>query len=225
MVHDTRKNRYHLQRNKRAHRRLSTKSVWLSGRIQGHLARSARRQDTAEDHRSPPQRVLRARGDPAGGTEWFPTEPFYHRCDVCESSVTGAGAEENDSAVCMLYRPYQSVRLRWFNPPPGSTRPFGRATKYYLGHSSIPRWHASMRAARRRSGWFAVEESLRQGCVLAPLLFNIFFAAVISVASPRFKADKRIMDALVHLRKKRGAGGRGEATAGPGDATLGHALC
>ena len=47
-----------------------------------------------------------------------------------------------------------------------------------------------------------------------PLLFNIFFAAVINVASTRFKVDKGIMDALVHLRKKRDAGGRGVATAG-----------
>ena len=47
-----------------------------------------------------------------------------------------------------------------------------------------------------------------------PLLFNIFFAAVINVASTRFKADKDIMDALVHLgKKKRAGGGRGEATA------------
>ena len=35
-----------------------------------------------------------------------------------------------------------------------------------------------------------------------------------NVASTRFKADEGIMDALVHLRKTRGAGGRGEATAG-----------
>ena len=51
------------------------------------------------------------------------------------------------------------------------------------------------------SRWFAVEQGP------APLLFNIFFAMVINLASARFKADKSIMDALVHLRKKRGAGG------------------
>ena len=35
-----------------------------------------------------------------------------HSNDVCDSSVTGAGAEETNSALCMLYPPYQSVRLR-----------------------------------------------------------------------------------------------------------------
>ena len=34
------------------------------------------------------------------------------------------------------------------------------------------------------------------------------------MASTRFKADKGIMDALVHLRKKKGVGGRWEVTAG-----------
>ena len=83
--------------------------------------------------------------------------------------------------------------------------------------SAIRQFHDGMRACLRLddrvcSRWFAVKQDLRQGGVLAPLLFNIFFAAVINVASTRFKADKSIMDALVHLRKKRGAGGRGEAT-------------
>ena len=36
--------------------------------LQGHLAGIARRQDIAEDHRSPPQRVLRAREDSVEGT-------------------------------------------------------------------------------------------------------------------------------------------------------------
>ena len=85
--------------------------------------------------------------------------------------------------------------------------------------SVIYQFHDGMRACVRFddrvcSAWFAMEQGLRQGCVLAPLLFNIFFSAVINVASTRFKADKGTMDALVHLRKKRGLGGRGETTTG-----------
>ena len=85
--------------------------------------------------------------------------------------------------------------------------------------SVIRQFHDGMRACVRLddrvcSRWFDVERGLCQGCALAPLLFNIFFAAVINVASTPFKADEGIMDALVHLRKKRGAGERGGATAG-----------
>ena len=79
----------------------------------------------------------------------------------------------------------------------------------------VRQFHDGMRAYVRLddrvcSGWFAVEQSLRQGFVLAPLLVNIFFAAVINVAYTRFKVKKDIMDALVHLRKKNGAGGGGK---------------
>ena len=76
--------------------------------------------------------------------------------------------------------------------------------------SVIRQFHDGMRVRlddRVCSRWFAVERGLRQGYVLAPLLFNTFFAAVINVASTHFKADKGVMDSLVHLGKKRGAGG------------------
>ena len=81
--------------------------------------------------------------------------------------------------------------------------------------SVIRQFHDGMRACVRLddkvcSGWFAVEQGLRQVSVLSPfLLFNISFAAVINVAYTYFKADKDVMDALVHVRKKKGAGGRG----------------
>ena len=77
------------------------------------------------------------------------------------------------------------------------------------------------------SWWFAVVQGFRQGCVLAPLLFNVFFVAVISVVYTCLKVDKDIVNALVHLRKKRGVGGGGGSNcwrASPGDAALGHAL-
>ena len=48
----------------------------------------------------------------AGGTEWFPTEPFYHRYDVRDSLARAVGAEGTNSVAGMPYRPYQSIRLR-----------------------------------------------------------------------------------------------------------------
>ena len=71
----------------------------------------------------------------------------------------------------------------------------------------IRHFHDGMRACVRScdgrcSEWVEVAQGLRQGCVLSPLLFYVFFAAILRVVLERFSQDAGILADLIHLHEQ-----------------------
>ena len=66
-----------------------------------------------------------------------------------------------------------------------------------------------------RGGWFAVEQGIHQGWVLAPLLFDIFFAAFINKRGLHaFQGGQRFHGRSGAPQEENRGGGRGGGTDG-----------
>ena len=75
----------------------------------------------------------------------------------------------------------------------------------------VRQFHDGMQAQVRMddgelSDWFEITQGLRQGRVLSPLLFKIFFAAATEVVLVRFSEDETILKDLVYLEEEAGVG-------------------
>ena len=135
---------------------------------------------------------------------WIPPTPFDDGYDVRGPKATRVRKEVRvplflcfinlQKAYDPVYRTLLWQVLARFGTPPQMIE-------------IIRQFHDGVRACVRSddgrcSERFEVAQGLRQGCVLSPLLFNVFFAVILFVVPENFSTDADILADLIHLQEQ-----------------------
>ena len=156
-----------------------------------HLSRSTSGKDPSQDRRYETQHLLRGEGTAAGGAVRVSPTSFDDGYDVRGPQAIRDGKEGARTAVPIFRRRAEGIQLCRSHTSLAGANSLQSTTTDDITNPPIPRWwRACVRSSDGRYlEWFAVAQRLRQGCVLSPLLFNIFSAAVLLVALERFSKD------------------------------------
>lgn len=74
------------------------------------------------------------------------------------------------------------------------------------------------------SDWFDMDQGLRQGCNLAPLLFDLFFATMLMVSAEELAKDDEVTAEMAKVKRKPWGKVGGHEGGGHG-AAVGHTIC
>ena len=131
----------------------------------------------------------------------LPTPTLDNRYDARRAQTSETGADKQHFPRYFFHRFGKSIRLGRSCAIRGSACPFWSSASDDQGHPHVSRWYEGSRTLDDGdfSAWFNVCQGLRQGRVLSPLLFSIFFAAIIIVVLQRFVEDPQIVSDLVYL--------------------------
>ena len=149
----------------------------------------------SQDRRYEARRLLRGEEPAAGEAVRVPLVLFDDRYYVRGPKATTVGKESGCTAVSVFHRPAGGIHLCQSHTSSAGARSLWSTAADDRSDPPNP-------DDDRSSEWSKVAQELRIGCVLSPLLVNVFFAVVLLVALERFSKDADILAGIIHLQEQ-----------------------